>query len=77
MDIVWERKKYFEDILRDCENGDIVLLKKYQNFGPFLVIGYDNGHAGKILLFDFSDNISTFFDANERAEVLDAKLHIF
>ena len=77
MDIVWERKKYFKDTLKDCANGAVVLLENYQNFGPFLVIGYNNGHAGKILLFDFSDNISTFFDAGEHVEVLEAKLHVY
>lgn len=77
MDIVWERKKYFKDTLKDCEIGAVVLLENYQNFGPFLVIGDDNGYAGKILLFDFSDNISTFFDADEHVEVLEAKLHVY
>lgn len=77
MDIVWERKRYFNDTLKDCENGAVVLLENYQNFGPFLVIGYDNHlYAGKILLFDFSDNFSTFFDADERVEVLEAELHL-
>lgn len=76
MDIVWERKKYFKDTLKDCANGAVVLLENYQNFGPFLVIGYDNDYAGKILLFDFSDNISTFFDVDEHVEVLETELHV-
>ena len=76
MDIVWERKKYFKDILRDYENGDVVLLSKYQNFGPFLVVGCNNDSAGKILLFDFSDNLSSFFNANEHVKVLQTELHI-
>lgn len=70
------KKKYFKDTLKDCANGAVVLLENYQNFGPFLVIGYDNGYAGKILLFDFSDNISTFFDVDEHVEVLEAELHV-
>lgn len=76
MDIVWERKKYFKDTLKDCANGAVVLLENYQNFGPFLVIGYDSGHEGEILLFDFSDNTSTFFEADEHVEVLEAELHV-
>lgn len=78
MDIVWERKRYFNDTLQDCANGAVVLLERYQNFGPFLVIGYDNnGYAEKILLFNFSDNTSTYFEADERVEVLEAELRVY
>lgn len=77
MNIVWERKRYFNDTLKDCANGAVVLLERYQHFGPFLVIGYDNnGYAEKVLLFNFSDNTSTYFDADERVEVLEAELHL-
>lgn len=78
MDIVWEKKKYFnKDTLKDCEKGAVVLLVRYRNFGPFLVVGCDNGSAEKILLFDFNDNIPSFFDADEHVEVLDAELHVY
>ena len=80
MDIVWEKKKSFKDTLKDCEKGAIVLLVRYRNFGPFLVVGCNNGSNGsaeKILLFDFNDNIPSFFDADEHVEVLDAELHVY
>lgn len=77
MDVVWERKEYFNKTLRDCENGDVVLLEGYQTFGPFLVIGCNTDDSkGRVLLFDFYDGLSTFFNADEHVEVLQAKLHI-
>lgn len=77
MDVVWERKEYFNKTLRDCENGDVVQLEKYPGFGPFFVVGRDiDDSKGRVLLFDFSDNLSTFFNADEHVEVLQAELHI-
>lgn len=37
MDVVWERKEYFNKTLRNCENGDVVQLKKYPGYGPFFL----------------------------------------
>ena len=78
MNVVWERKGYFNKTLRNCENGDVVQLKKYPSYGPFFVVGRNiDDSEGRVLLFDFSNNLSTFFNADENVEVLQAELHVF
>lgn len=76
MDIVWERENQFSDILEDLEGGTVVLLMSRQEAGPFLVTDYtDSGNRS--LLFNLNENVSEFFDQDERVEVLQAELHIF
>lgn len=75
MDIVWERESRFSDTLEDCEGGTVVLLMSRQEAGPFLVTDYIDSRNS--LLFNLNENISEFFDQDERVEVLQAELHIF
>lgn len=76
MDIVWEKKKYFKDTLKDCENGAVVLLEKYPNYGPFLVVGRENDAAKEILLFDFGSDLSALYNVDEHVEIMNAELRI-
>ena len=75
MDIVWERKNQFSDTLEDLEGGTVVLLMSRQEAGAFLVTDYTDGWNHS-LLFNLNDNVSEFFDQDERVEVLQAELHI-
>lgn len=76
MDIIWERENQFSDILEDLEGGTVVLLMSRQEAGPFLVTDYTDS-CNRSLLFNLNENVSEFFDQDERVEVLQAELHIF
>lgn len=76
MDIVWERENRFSDTLEDLEGGTVVLLMSRQEAGPFLVTDCTDS-CNCSLLFNFNENVSEFFDQDERVEVLQAELHIF
>lgn len=76
MDIVWERENRFSDTLEDLEGGTVVLLMSRQKAGLFLVTDYTDRYD-RSLLFNLDENISEFFDQDERVEVLEAELHIF
>lgn len=75
MDIVWERENRFSDTLVDLEGGTVVLLMSRQEAGPFLVTDYTDS-CNRSLLFNLNENVSEFFDQDERVEVLSAELHI-
>lgn len=76
MDIVWERENQFSDTLEDLEGGTVVLLMSHQEAGPFLVTDYTDS-CNRSLLFNLNENVSEFFNQDERVEVLQAELHIF
>lgn len=76
MDIVWERENRFSDTLEDLEGGTVVLLMSRQEAGPFLVTDYTDSFNHS-LLFNLNENVSEFFNQDERVEVLQAELHIF
>ena len=74
MDIVWENRKC-SDILSDCENGAVVMLKRYPESGPFLVTDCLNTVNFR-LLFNLNDCTSEYIRPDERVEVLEAELHV-
>ena len=74
MDIVWENRRY-SDVLSDCENGAVVMLKRYPESGPFLVTDLQNTIDFR-LLFNLDDCTSKYISPDERVEILEAKLHI-
>lgn len=75
MDIVWERENRFSDTLEDLEGGTVVILMSRQEAGPFLVTDYTDSD-NRSLLFNLNENVSEFFNQDERVEVLEAELHI-
>ena len=76
MDIVWERKNLFSDVLGDCEEGTVVLLMSRPRKGPFLITDLIDDLKNRCLLFNLVEHTSYCFDLDERVEVLQAELHI-
>lgn len=74
MNIVWNSKEYL-DVLNECKEGEVVLLKRYPEAGPFLVTDLRNTINFR-LLFDLNERTSKYVDPDEQVEVLRTELHI-
>ena len=74
MDIVWNNREHLA-ILKECEDGDVVMLKRFPPAGPFLVTDLRNTTDFK-LLFNLSECTSEYFSTDEQIEVLQTELHI-
>lgn len=74
MNVVWDDKNYL-DVLGDCEDGAVVMLRKCPGSGPFLVTNLRNTVDFRYL-FNLYNCTSEWISPDERVEVLETELHI-
>ena len=74
MDIVWNNREHLE-VLSECEDGEVVMLKRFPSAGPFLVTDVQNTMDFK-LLFNLNECTSKYVSPDEHVEVLQTELHI-
>ena len=74
MDIVWNNRRHL-DVLNECKDGEVVILRRFPSAGPFLVTDLRNTVDFK-LLFNLNECTSEYVNPDEQVEVLQTELHI-